>query len=209
MGTLASTPLLPATQYYVRAFAKNSVGTSYGSYLPFMTACANGASNPPGCTDRPLTPTVSLTANPISITLPTRQSQFTWTTTNSPTSCTATTKDSWTGLKNVGGGGPETVTGIDTVGANTYTLTCTNAFGTASDTATVTVGAQLLPGICSSAPAGHAPSESDHKNPCSQGSLKDPIISSPSQWTWYCKSPNGGSDSIKCFEKKSPGYIEQ
>jgi hypothetical protein len=49
LGSYGSTmqPLSPATTYYVRAYATNSNGTSYGSQVSFVTAAANNSGNMP------------------------------------------------------------------------------------------------------------------------------------------------------------------
>lgn len=49
LGSYGSTmqPLTPATTYYVRAFATNANGTSYGSQVSFVTATANNNGNMP------------------------------------------------------------------------------------------------------------------------------------------------------------------
>lgn len=85
------------------------------------------------------TPVVTLIADPttgqtgISTTL-------TWTTTNSPTSCTASGDSLWTGSKNVNGAS-QLVGPLNTVKTYTFTLTCVNASGSGSDTAQVVVTA--------------------------------------------------------------------
>ena len=56
-----------------------------------------------------------------------------WTTTNSPTSCTAS--DAWTGAKSTSGDSENVVVAAD----STFTLTCTNPDGTDSDSVTVDV----------------------------------------------------------------------
>jgi hypothetical protein len=49
LGSYGSTmqPLSPATTYYVRAYATNANGTSYGSQVSFVTAAANSNGNMP------------------------------------------------------------------------------------------------------------------------------------------------------------------
>jgi len=49
LGSYGSTmqPLSPATTYYVRAYATNANGTSYGSQVSFVTAAANSSGNTP------------------------------------------------------------------------------------------------------------------------------------------------------------------
>jgi hypothetical protein len=53
---------------------------------------------------------------------------------------------------------------------------------------------------------GVCPSPATHYN-CSTGTSIN-NINSPSRWTWTCAGLYGGASSSLCFEKKSPGYIE-
>ncbi|OHB14620.1 MAG: hypothetical protein A2431_04180 [Candidatus Zambryskibacteria bacterium RIFOXYC1_FULL_39_10] len=80
-------------------------------------------------------PTVTLTPSTSSITLPTNSFTLTWTTTDSPTSCTAS--GSWSGSK-ITTGGSQTIT-VLTAGTYTYNLTCTNTAGTSSIKTTTVV----------------------------------------------------------------------
>ncbi|MGZ6005562.1 MAG: hypothetical protein ACXWLH_05460, partial [Candidatus Saccharimonadales bacterium] len=83
----------------------------------------------------PPAPMVTLTANPISIKSGS-SSSLTWSTGNSPTSCTAS--GDWSGAKNSGGGTQSTGT-LSNVKTYTYTLTCSNAGGSNSATTAVDV----------------------------------------------------------------------
>ena len=78
-------------------------------------------------------PTVSISANPTSGLSP-FSSTLTWTTGNSPTSCTAS--DDWSGSKSISGG-TQTITNITS--AKKFTITCINAVGNASASANVTI----------------------------------------------------------------------
>jgi PKD repeat protein len=89
---------------------------------------SNGTSNPPPA------PTVSISANPTTITLG-ESTTLTWSSTN-VTSCTAS--GDWTGTEATSGSQSITPT---TVGIKTYALTCTRVGGSSSDTVTVTVNA--------------------------------------------------------------------
>jgi hypothetical protein len=86
------------------------------------------------------TMSVSLTANPSTVTLPANQTDLSWTITGSPLSCTASSSPttSWSGSRSVSGGGPEPVTGL-VAGSYVFTLTCDNGSQTVSDTALVIV----------------------------------------------------------------------
>lgn len=84
--------------------------------------------------------TVSLGANPASMTLPTNSTTLTWATTGSPTSCTAT--GGWAGSK-TSTGGLEVISGL-TAGTYTYTITCSKA-GTADTSSSVTVTVSNYP----------------------------------------------------------------
>ncbi len=121
--------LNPTTTYFVRTFND----TQHSNTASF---------NIPACT---LAPTVDLRANgvdgPITIANST-SALLTWTTTNSPTSCTAS--NTWSGSKTISGGNESTgaLTGPN---AFTYALTCTNTSGTNSDSVTVNVNAPSAP----------------------------------------------------------------
>ena len=82
-------------------------------------------------------PVVTLTANPTTISAG-QTHTLTWSATNSPTSCTA--GGSWSGSK-AASGGPQTIGPISTAGSYLYSLSCTNAGGTGSASAAVTVTA--------------------------------------------------------------------
>lgn len=124
----------PATLPY------NTTGIKYGK-----VQVTDSAGNPSPITDcsnsvtiKAPVPIVTLTANPISI-ANNASSTLSWTTTNSPTSCTAT--DSWSGSKSISGGSQST--GNLPGPANyTYTLTCIIHSGDSSlpSTANVSVG---------------------------------------------------------------------
>ncbi len=88
-------------------------------------------------------PVVSISASPTSISSG-GSSTLTWSSTNSPTSCTAS--NGWSGSKSTSG---SQSTGA-LVANTTYTLTCTNASGSGSGSATVTVSGSSLPDLTSS-----------------------------------------------------------
>lgn len=91
-------------------------------------------------------PVITLTASPTSGAVNTVTPTITWTTANSPTSCTAS--NSWSGSKSVAGGS-QTLAVLTTVKTYTYTLTCSNAAGTVSKNATVVISA--IPAVTISA----------------------------------------------------------
>ena len=77
---------------------------------------------------------VSLFANPTSMTLPINTTRLTWTTAGSPTSCVAS--EGWSGAKTASGGFQD-IPGL-TVGTRTYTITCSK-IGTPNAVSWVTV----------------------------------------------------------------------
>ena len=97
----------------------------------------NECSPPP-----PPPPTVSLTASPIAGSYPTLVT-LEWTVTNSPTSCTA--GGDWYGGKSVLGGSE--VIGYPSVGLHDYTITCSNAGGTANASASTDISMPPWPTV--------------------------------------------------------------
>jgi len=83
-------------------------------------------------------PTCTLTANPSSGTAP-LSGTLIWTTTNNPTSCEASS-GAWSGSKSTTGGS-EGYGPLNNAGTYTYSLSCTNAGGTGTCSATVDVSA--------------------------------------------------------------------
>jgi peptidoglycan/xylan/chitin deacetylase (PgdA/CDA1 family) len=94
-----------------------------------------GAGTPPPPSP-PGTPTVSLSANPTSITSG-QSSTLTWSSTNA-TSCTAS--GAWSGARELSGS-----VSVSPTATATYTLACTGAGGTTSQSTTVTVSTQPPP----------------------------------------------------------------
>ena len=97
------------------------------SSILFIISCGGGGGGG-GSTPTPTTPTVNLSADPISVLLE-NTSTLTWSSTNA-TSCSA----SWT--NQTGSSGSEAVT-ILTAGNNSFSITCTGAGGSRSATVTV------------------------------------------------------------------------
>ncbi|MFA7216648.1 MAG: PA14 domain-containing protein [Candidatus Paceibacterota bacterium] len=84
----------------------------------------------------PSTIGVSLSASPTSMTYPSNSSTLTWTTTGSPTSCTA--GGSWSGSKSASGGSQGV--SVASAGVYTYSVTCSKSgLADVSSTATITV----------------------------------------------------------------------
>ena len=125
------------TTYYFQLIVVSSAGLTNSNNSSFTTS----AIIPPPV--NPVAPTVTLNANPISLPSGGGSTTLTWTTTNNPTSCTAT--GGWTGAKSITGGS-ETKSSITST--STYTLTCSKAgFADVSSTATVTVATIVVPPI--------------------------------------------------------------
>ncbi|MDQ5969191.1 MAG: trimeric autotransporter adhesin, partial [Patescibacteria group bacterium] len=104
---------------------------------PSTQACNTNA-----CSVTPGSISVSLSANPTSMTLPTNQTTLSWTTSGNPDSCTAS--NWWSGSK-APGGGSELRTGM-TAGTYVFDITCGKAgFANASASRTVTVYPASVP----------------------------------------------------------------
>ncbi|QQS15437.1 MAG: fibronectin type III domain-containing protein [Candidatus Moraniibacteriota bacterium] len=107
----------------------------YNYHVRAVDAAGNtsGWSNVVGATTQAAsqTPTISLSANPTSITSG-QSSTLTWSSTNA-TSCTAS--GSWSGTKATSG-----TQSVSPATTSTYTLTCTGTGGATNQSATVTVG---------------------------------------------------------------------
>lgn len=114
-------------------------------------------------------PTVSLTADPGTVAVG-NAAALSWTTTGSPSSCTAS--GAWTGAKTPFGA--ESSERFATIGNFTYTISCTNAAGTAEASTTIavskTAGASGKSSSSSSSSSGSGSSSggsSAGKNYCS------------------------------------------
>ena len=116
------------------AFAFVDQGTILGGGTFMDGVNVHCVSAPP-----PATPTVTLTANPTSVAY-NGSSTLTWTSTNA-TSCVAS--GDWSGTKSISGSEVEN----NLTSNKNYIITCTGAGGTASSTATVTVGDILVPPV--------------------------------------------------------------
>lgn len=173
--------------YTVRAF--NGVGDSPISNSSSASASAQCAGSAPA---------VTLSANPMTTD---SNSTLTWTTTNSPSSCTASNNSSlpsWSGGKSTAGGS-QTITNI--TATTTFSLYCTNAFGQ-SLTRSVTVNYR---GNTSVAPVVTLTAS---PNPVSEGfssvltwsATNNPTSCTASgghpQWSGSITPPSGGTKTI-------------
>ncbi len=115
----SDTGLAAGSNHAYTVSASNSAGTS-------GTASAS-ATAPSACSVS--VPTVTFTANPLSMTLPTNSTTLTWSSTNSPTSCTASSNpvnSNWNGAKSASGS--QVISGL-TAGSKIFYLYCTNSGG--------------------------------------------------------------------------------
>lgn len=117
-----------AGTYYVKVCAdQNASGVGSIAESNESNNCSTGGLGGNGWNPIPVGSapqiSVNLTANPLTMTLPTNSTLLTWSTTGSPTSCTAS--ESWSGSKTTNGG-TETRSGL-TQGTYTYTITCSKA----------------------------------------------------------------------------------
>lgn len=136
-------------------------------------------------------PNVTLGVTPSSGTYP-QVATLTWTTTNNPTSCVASSSaNDWTGAKGTAATNSETL--VPSVGGHTYTVACSNASGTDSDTISYTQNA------CS----GCSPSGSITMTPASPCSITPPATScSPTpQVSW---STTNVTNAQLMVSKKDP-----
>ena len=114
---------------------QTSSGSHQGSVYCYNSDWVGSGWNYCGYTVNAQTPiSVSISANPTSMTLPTNSTRLTWTTTGNPDSCTAS--NYWSGSKATGGG-YEDRTGM-TAGVYNFVITCSKA-GTSDTSASVNV----------------------------------------------------------------------
>jgi hypothetical protein len=132
------TGLTAGTPYYYCALAQNTGGVGMGTVLNTTTTY--------------LSPTVSLTIDGVGGTV-NKFSPFNgaiaWTTTNNPTSCTAS--GNWSGLKAVGGASESLTNILGSVTPYTYSISCTNPAGTDTDSVTLNVLFQCTGAISANA----------------------------------------------------------
>lgn len=121
------------TTYYFRAVARNSQDTVYGNIFTFRTKTGSGSIV---VNDQP---TVVIYADQVSLPFNTATT-IRWNTTNA-TFCVASGGSlGWAGTRNIGPG--YFFTGLLT-GTKTYTITCSNNFGSSTDSVTVGVRGQV------------------------------------------------------------------
>jgi hypothetical protein len=124
--------LSPNTTYYVRSYATNSSGTSYGASINFTTGAVPGAPNA-------ITPTTAC-ANTTTV--------FTTSATNSPTSYSWTLPAGWTGSST-----GTTITATPNTTGGSIVVTATNGCGTSSQTNTsITISNPVAPVLNSVSP---------------------------------------------------------
>ncbi len=132
MSSYTMTGLTPNTTYSFGVSATNSYGNSYSALITFTTT-SGGNNNPP-----PSLPSVDLSAN--STNLPYGGSTTIYWDTYNATSCTASGgANGWTGPKNPNGGSFNTGALYN---STTYSITCSNASGSDSDSLTINVANQ-------------------------------------------------------------------
>lgn len=131
-------------------------------------------------------PTVDIKANgsngPITISY-NSAANLTWSTTNSPTSCSAS--NGWSGSKSVSGGSQSTG---NLTSSRTYTINCSNSGGSDSDSVTVNVGPAPPP-----PPGGGTPPPGGSTPP---PTTKPPTTSPPTS-----KPPGGSTRPTQTFSK--------
>lgn len=123
-GSQSTGTLNTARTYLYNLSCTNAGGTGYVNNVPLTVTL-------------PPAPVITLSANPIATTTG-GSSTLTWTTSNNPTSCTAS--GDWSGAKATTGGTQNTGA-LGTAKTYTYTLNCSNAGGSDSATTSVNVTA--------------------------------------------------------------------
>ena len=127
------TSLMPNTTYYFRAMAENSEDTARGSILSFFTT---GGYVPPVNNQ----PTVVIYADSTNLAY-NSSTTIRWGTVNA-TSCIASGGSvGWAGIKSIGPGSFYTGSLTST---RTYTISCSNNYGSSTDSVTVRVRGQVI-----------------------------------------------------------------
>ncbi len=125
--------LIPNTTYYFRAVAENSEGTARGSILSFYTS--NGY-NPPSNNQ----PTVVIYADSTNVAY-NGATSIRWGTVNAASCYASGGSTGWAGQKSIG---PASFYTGSLTGTRTYTITCTNNFGSDTDSVTVNVRGRII-----------------------------------------------------------------
>ena len=127
--------------------ASNTSFPSAGGSVSWTCSGSNGGSSSATCSASrsaaASAPVVTISASPTSVTSG-GSSTLTWSSTNSPTSCTAS--NGWSGAKAASGSQSTGSLSSNT----TYTLSCANASGSGSSSATVTVSGASSPDLTAS-----------------------------------------------------------
>jgi uncharacterized repeat protein (TIGR01451 family) len=127
--------LYPNTTYYFRAVAENSDGTDYGSILSFRTG-ENFIYNPPVNNQ----PTVVIFADSTNLSY-NGATTIRWSTYNASSCVASGGSVGWAGVKSLG---PASFYTGSLTSSRTYTITCTNNYGSATDYVTVNVRGQVI-----------------------------------------------------------------
>ncbi|MFZ3011560.1 MAG: hypothetical protein WA060_00995 [Minisyncoccia bacterium] len=129
--------LMPNTTYYFRAMAENSEGTARGSILSFYTSSGYVPPYVPPTNNQP---TVVIYADSTNLSY-NGATTIRWSTVNA-TSCIASGGSvGWAGIKSIGPG--SFYTGSLT-GTRTYTINCSNNYGSSTDSVTVSVRGRVV-----------------------------------------------------------------
>ncbi len=126
-GSISTGVLSTAKTYSYSLSCTNAGGTGYVNNVHLVVSL-------------PPSPIVTLSASPISVTTGS-SSTLSWSSTNSPTSCTAS--GDWTGAK--ASSGTQNSGTLNTVRTYSYSLSCSNAGGTGSASSSVSVSSGAPP----------------------------------------------------------------
>ncbi|MEI6280639.1 MAG: hypothetical protein WCP17_01410 [bacterium] len=131
------TGIVPNTIYYFRAVAQNTQGTVYGNILSFNSTTGSIYNYNQPASNRP---TVVVFTDQTSVPY-NGTSTIRWITTNSASCVASGGSVGWAGPKSIG---PASFYTGSLTSSKTYTLTCSNIYGFATDSETITVRGQTL-----------------------------------------------------------------